>query len=1175
MLGARLSPVNVPVMERLALGFPIGYHGGCCDPRFGESRVHSSASHLHRFPARARVRLAAARRSVQCAAWVLAICSAIPACRVHALDEGSRSDFVGFNCGGSARTGSGGLVYAADVAAGPDGAGYIGGSVSGGFTDIQGTSDSGLYYQRRDGEFAYRFIVSPGEYLLWLHFMEVAVFGPGQRRFRVVADRDTLFADLDLMATVGKHRALETVRLIHCASDTLRVSFEGIVGGATLSAIGLSPATISANPPPAPLGLTVVESYGLNALHWERPAGAPIRGHRVYAAGAGAPLVPIGENPFLDGRFCDWSAVPGVRMAYQVAAVDAWGREGARSEVVQGAAHHWSESALPVYRLDLAAEEIDTLNAHATEDEEVPAHLTWSGGSAPVEVRYRGELFRHLHKKSWKIRLPDGVAIDSLQTLDLKGERSGEVTVAEALAFALLDSLGLQHRASVPVHLEVNGEYAGLFARVEPMEERYLARRHLRGNLYKCDDVLRAYFDPAAYWLRYEKKNGDPDFRDDLITFIDALNYLDTPDLARQLPEIVDLDQVLRVYALLILTRQPDVYQRNFCLFHDLDRGLWELVPFDLDRGFGSQPVRIDEGTTDPTDPGVFNVLLDRLMEVPQLRWAHAHNLRALANGVCDPQRIHALAEELLAQVRVDGERDVEKRDLARNEWFLGIADRVAAAAAAQQTHLEEQIAEFLEGTPAICINEAGQIPTASMDPDLWVELYNFGDDSVAVGNYVVGPSSARYIGWSLPETTLAPGGRLLVVPGHIPGWLPRWSLWQELALYDAQQVLRDAILRAPDAGGAQGRVPDGGLRWQAVAPTPGSMNPAPAGCRVRELLWWPEYPDLDDTLRFEVVLDTLHAGARAADLLLSRAGHGTETLGLQADGAWRWHGVRLPLGVGSIITMRVAVTDSSGNTVVTPESEAWRQQVAALALPEICVNEFLALNQNGLRDEAGQCDDWVELYNRGSSSVALGGMWMSDERSEPDKWALPAIDLGPREFLLIWADRDLDQGALHADFKLSGDGEQIVLSLPSRETVDAHDFGPQVTDRSEGRWPDGERTWRAFASPTPGTWNAPAPVPPSAAPGLRVTPCPARGGLSFVFPAQAGAASRVQVFAVDGRRVRTLQVNPEDRHAGSVVWDGLDAHGAAVPSGVYFAIFEASGARCRLVILRTEARPS
>jgi len=124
---------------------------------------------------------------------------------------------------------------------------------------------------------------------------------------------------------------------------------------------------------------------------------------------------------------------------------------------------------------------------------------------------------------------------------------------------------------------------------------------------------------------------------------------------------------------------------------------------------------------------------------------------------------------------------------------------------------------------------------------------------------------------------------------------------------------------------------------------------------------------------------------------------------------------------------------------------------------PKPVINEWMASNTTILDPADGASDDWFELYNPGTQQVDISGYVLSDGT---DTWTVPAgTFIAPENFLLVWADRDLEQNGfnddLHADFKLSRYGEEILMSFEG-VMIDFVSFGTQETDISIGRCPDG-----------------------------------------------------------------------------------------------------------------------
>ncbi len=300
------------------------------------------------------------------------------------------------------------------------------------------------------------------------------------------------------------------------------------------------------------------------------------------------------------------------------------------------------------------------------------------------------------------------------------------------------------------------------------------------------------------------------------------------------------------------------------------------------------------------------------------------------------------------------------------------------------------------------------------------------------------------------------------------------------------------------------------------------------------------------------VLRTTVGAGTAAETPMRDDGADGDATAG---DGVFT--AILPAVGAEASVAYSVTATDAIGQVRASP------LQTVDVAAPAagLVVNEFLASNETGLVDEAGEAEDWIEIYNPTADPVSLLGYTLTDDLAVAGAWAFPDTTLAPGAFLLVWADDDLDQGPLHASFKLSASGEAVGL-FAAGAPVDSYVYGPQTTDVSTGRLPDGSGAFVVLVAPTPGASNSgtiAADAPP-AIPALRVYPNPFADALVV----ETGApGADVAVFDVLGRLVQRLRV-PDG--ATSVVWDG----GATVAPGLCLVrVTTADGVRTAMAVRR------
>ncbi len=147
------------------------------------------------------------------------------------------------------------------------------------------------------------------------------------------------------------------------------------------------------------------------------------------------------------------------------------------------------------------------------------------------------------------------------------------------------------------------------------------------------------------------------------------------------------------------------------------------------------------------------------------------------------------------------------------------------------------------------------------------------------------------------------------------------------------------------------------------------------------------------------------------------------------------------------------AENDSSGAFLPKRATHNYFSVSSDMAL---VINEICASNGSIIADENGDFDDWVELYNTSGGTIDLTGFYLSDDFANLSKWPLPSLRVDPSGYTLCWLDDEVEEGSMHASFKLSASGESLFLSNTQGEIIDEVTFGPQTTDKSYGRIANG-----------------------------------------------------------------------------------------------------------------------
>jgi hypothetical protein len=144
------------------------------------------------------------------------------------------------------------------------------------------------------------------------------------------------------------------------------------------------------------------------------------------------------------------------------------------------------------------------------------------------------------------------------------------------------------------------------------------------------------------------------------------------------------------------------------------------------------------------------------------------------------------------------------------------------------------------------------------------------------------------------------------------------------------------------------------------------------------------------------------------------------------------------------------------------------------LVAQSVTINEVLANNTLGIRDEDNDNTDWIEFYNSENTAVQLQGMGLSDDSSKKSKWIFPNVFIPAKGYLLVYAsNKDRKFGNyLHTNFTLDASGEKIYLSAPSGIIINEVLIPSLNANVSYGRKVDGINAFGYFLQSTPRAAN-------------------------------------------------------------------------------------------------------
>jgi len=270
----------------------------------------------------------------------------------------------------------------------------------------------------------------------------------------------------------------------------------------------------------------------------------------------------------------------------------------------------FSADAFPTFEITLPPESVTAL----TDDGEIyqPGTLRYGAieiQNVGVRIKGRASLQGFDEKPSFKIKMNEfvsGQRLLGLKRLTLNNMVQDPSMVRERLGYTVFRAAGVPAPLCNHARVYVNGEYYGLYANVQSLDEVFVGEHWTPspGNLY---DITNAEYhidfererpsflnaNPAPTETKFElETNKAINDTSDLTALIDAVSVSANRDFLTEVEAVLDLDEVLAMGAVQAVISDWDGYfgaRNNYKAYHELSQDRFLLFPWGIDQTFGIQ----------------------------------------------------------------------------------------------------------------------------------------------------------------------------------------------------------------------------------------------------------------------------------------------------------------------------------------------------------------------------------------------------------------------------------------------------------------------------------------------------------------------------------------------------------------------------------------------------------
>ncbi|OGU42491.1 MAG: hypothetical protein A2X61_02740 [Ignavibacteria bacterium GWB2_35_12] len=309
------------------------------------------------------------------------------------------------------------------------------------------------------------------------------------------------------------------------------------------------------------------------------------------------------------------------------------------------------------------------------EDIYIDATLTFNGKTwQDVQIRIRGQDTRAYPKKPLKVKFNGEAFLDDIDEFNFNAEYGDKSYMRQYLSSRIMIESGLDCFRTSHARLYINGEYYGLYLKIEQVGKRFLRDRGLNddGNLYKASlQNLSCLSKWDNLELGWEKKTNEGQGNEDLAELIRKLDVEPDATFYNLMHDIFDYNQMINFLALNIVIANTSTYYHNYFMYNDMyGTQKWLILPWDMDKSMGAWwPNNLYNSNSSRPDNPIYekSFLLEQIFSDVRKR------IDTICSTVFTENHLFPIIDSLIAELTPSVIEDTHDNISDTSQWMAGI----------------------------------------------------------------------------------------------------------------------------------------------------------------------------------------------------------------------------------------------------------------------------------------------------------------------------------------------------------------------------------------------------------------------------------------------------------------------------------------------------------------------